>query len=180
MKKTICVSVEKDKPYVIVTYNNGVRVDLENHDSGTYIVPREQFIEACQHREKFKDILGIDITKGWQDTLFDAIDNMRTLKPLTLEEEAKFIVDTQVARYGEEEIAKEIEILEKQNEKVMEAIDDERARKATGTGKGSKKSRGTGADKLPDEPVPASSEQSRPVDIQGADDGDLFSEKVAE
>ena len=171
MKKLICCSYEPDKPYVMMTINNGVNINKPTHVSGTYIIDRDVFIDACKHREKFETLIGIDIRQGWQNALGDAIDNFKTLEPLSIQKTAQFVIDENVKLHGEEIIAKEIEALEKQTAECEEKAKELKGKKNARTNKtarnrnGGKKPAGKIDNGILDGPVPECSNESGPAGI---------------
>lgn len=166
MRKMITCSF--DDLGVVMTAWNGVHPDRNGHFSVTKTLSREDYNKACKNRALFSDILGVDITQGWQNALADAIKNASDLK-IDMHKMAEFYVELLTARFGEEKAKEIFAELEKQNTdiesavraKLDEAADKEEAEKAkktiekggtnepdkTGTGttestgKGNKKSR---------------------------------------
>lgn len=176
MKKMMAASFEPDQIGGFITIHNGVKVGREGHISKTIMITREGFNVACEDRIKFNDILGIDITTGWQDALGEMIHGCYPVPEISEDTMAKFIVEGEIARNGEETIAKEIEALDKQNHKLAEAVIEEVAKKQmeaqdgrldgnTKAGKGSKKSRRATDTKLSDDGGAESSAQPDGTDI---------------
>lgn len=119
VKKLIACSFEKNSMGGFITISNGLHPSQVGYIGKTVTITRDHFNECCKDRLLFNDVLGIDIRQGWQNALADAINNCQNLKTdVDAEKTAAFIVDGLVAQHGEEEIAKEVESLEKQNDAI--------------------------------------------------------------
>lgn len=105
---------------------NGVQTTRENHFSACIPMTKHAFIEAVKDRVKFNKLLGIDIRDGWQNALKDAIEPF-----VTMTEDCDPAVATDaVARAdvnirGEEAVAKDMEILDAENEKIAAEVEKE-------------------------------------------------------
>ena len=100
---------------------------------------KHAFLEALENRIKFNELLGIDIREGWQNALKDAIEPFVTMSedcdPAVV---ADAIAKADVNIRGEEEVAKDMETLEADNEKLANAVEKE-VKPAKKTTKKSKK-----------------------------------------
>lgn len=163
MKKLIACSFEPNSIGGFITINNGVHPDKPGHYSKTVMITRESFNEACANRELFNDILGVKISEGWQNALFDAIETCKNLKTDTgIPAMAEMIINHEIEERGEEAVAKDMEELDKHSEEVADAIDEAVEKKEVKNGRtdktaGKRKGR----------------KNSRWKDIAGISDGDV-------
>lgn len=139
MRKLICCSFEQGSMGGFITINNGIHPDRNGHYSKTVMITKEQFNEACENRRLFSDILGVDITMGWQNALKDAISNCSNLKttidPVKM---AETVIKGNIAEHGEEVVKKDMETLaeileeqEKFEEELAEKAEKEAKKKKT-------------------------------------------------
>lgn len=105
---------------------NGVQTVREKHFSACIPMTKHAFLEALKDRIKFNDLLGIDIREGWQNALKDAIEPFVTMTDdCDPEVAAKAVAQADINVRGEEAVTKDMEALEKDNEKLDEAIVEE-------------------------------------------------------
>ena len=124
MKRLIVCSFYHDDVHVYITLNNGVKPDAPNHYSKTVAITREAFNKACKDRHLFSDILGVDITQGWQNPLKDAISNCQNLKEPAPEKIGEFIIKANIEKRGEEAVKADMEAMEKQEEAIVKALEE--------------------------------------------------------
>lgn len=124
MKRMIVCSFDKDGIGGFITINNGVRPDAPNHYSKTVAITREAFNKACKDRHLFSDILGVDITQGWQNPLKDAISNCQNLKEPAPEKIGEFIIKANIEKRGEEAVKADMEAMKKQEEAIVKALEE--------------------------------------------------------
>lgn len=118
----IVCSFEPDCIGGFITINNGVHPDKVGHYSKTVTITKEAFNKACQDRHLFSDILGVDITQGWQNALKDAISNCQNIKEPSVEQLAEFIVKQNIEQRGEEAVRADMEAMEKQVEAIADTL----------------------------------------------------------
>lgn len=124
MKRMIVCSFEPDAIGGFITINNGVHPDRVGHYSKTVSITKESFNKACKNRHLFSEILGVDITQGWQNPLKDAISNCQNLKEPTPEQISKFIISANIEQRGEEAVKADMEAMEKQEEAIVKALEE--------------------------------------------------------
>ena len=134
VKKLITFSFEPDSIGGFCCICNGVQTVREKHMSKCIPMTKHAFLEALKDRIKFNELLGIDIREGWQNALKDAIEPFTTMTedadPAVL---ADAVAKADINIRGEEEVAKDVEILEVENEKLVAEVEKEikPAKKAT-------------------------------------------------
>lgn len=124
MKKLIVCSFEPDSIGGFITINNGIHPDKIGHYSKTVTITKEAFNKACKDRHLFSDILGVDITQGWQNSLKDAISNCQNLKEPTPEKIGEFIIKANIEKRGEDAVKADMEAMEKQVESIAQATEE--------------------------------------------------------
>lgn len=124
MKRMIVCSFEPDSIGGFITINNGVHPDRPGHYSKTVTITKEAFNKACKDRHLFSDILGVDITQGWQNPLKDAISNCQNLKEPAPEKIGEFIIKANIEKRGEEAVKADMEAMEKQEEAIVKALEE--------------------------------------------------------
>lgn len=124
MKRMIVCSFEPDSIGGFITINNGVHPDRVGHYSKTVTITKEAFNKACKDRHLFSDILGVDITLGWQNALKDAISNCQNLKEPTPEKIGEFIIKANIEKRGEEAVKADMEAMEKQEEAFIQSMEE--------------------------------------------------------
>lgn len=139
VKKLITFSFAPDSIGGFCCICNGVQTTREKHFSACIPMTKHAFLEALENRIKFNELLGIDIREGWQNALKDAIEPFVTMSedcdPAVV---ADAIAKADVNIRGEEEVAKDMETLEADNEKLANAVEKE-VKPAKKTTKKSKK-----------------------------------------
>jgi hypothetical protein len=134
VKKLITFSFEPDSIGGFCCICNGVQTVREKHMSKCIPMTKHAFLEALKDRIKFNELLGIDIREGWQNALKDAIEPFTTMTedadPAVL---ADAVAKADINIRGEEEVAKDVEVLEVENEKLVAEVEKEikPAKKAT-------------------------------------------------
>lgn len=134
VKKLITFSFEPDSIGGFCCICNGVQTVREKHMSKCIPMTKHAFLEALKDRIKFNELLGIDIREGWQNALKDAIEPFTTMTedadPAVL---ADAVAKADINIRGEEEVAKDVEILEVENKKLVAEVEKEikPAKKAT-------------------------------------------------
>lgn len=138
-KKLIAFSFEPESIGGFAIVCNGVHFGRNGAFSHCIPMTKQAFLEACKDRMKFNELLGIDIREGWQNALKDAMDPFTTMgedcDPAVV---ADAIAKADVNIRGEEEVAKDMEALEADNEKLVKAVEKE-VKPAKKTTKKSKK-----------------------------------------
>ena len=138
-KKLIAFSFEPESIGGFAIVCNGVHFGRNGAFSHCIPMTKQAFLEACKDRMKFNELLGIDIREGWQNALKDATDPFTTMKedcdPAVV---ADAIAQADVNIRGEEEVAKDMEVLDADNAKLVEAVEKE-VKPAKKTTKKSKK-----------------------------------------
>lgn len=145
VRKLIAFSFEPESIGGFAVVCNGVHFGRNGAFSHCYPLTKAAFVEAMKDRIKFNDILGIDIRDGWQNALKDAIEPFSTMT----EDADPAVVADAVAKAdinirGEEEVAKDVEVLEVENEKLVaevekEVIEEKPAKKSRKTTKKTQK-----------------------------------------
>jgi len=134
VKKLITFSFEPDSIGGFCCICNGVQTVREKHMSKCIPMTKHAFLEALKDRIKFNELLGIDIREGWQNALKDAIEPFTTMTedadPAVL---ADAVAKADINIRGEEEVAKDVEVLEVENKKLVAEVEKEikPAKKAT-------------------------------------------------
>lgn len=134
VKKLITFSFAPDSIGGFCCICNGVQTTREKHFSACIPMTKHAFLEALENRIKFNELLGIDIREGWQNALKDAIEPFITMTedadPAVL---ADAVAKADINVRGEEEVAKDVEILEVENKKLVAEVEKEikPAKKAT-------------------------------------------------
>lgn len=134
VKKLITFSFEPESIGGFCCICNGVQTVREKHMSKCIPMTKHAFLEALKDRIKFNELLGIDIREGWQNALKDAIEPFTTMTedadPAVL---ADAVAKADINIRGEEEVAKDVEVLEVENEKLVAEVEKEikPAKKAT-------------------------------------------------
>lgn len=134
VKKLITFSFEPDSIGGFCCICNGVQTVREKHMSKCIPMTKHAFLEALKDRIKFNELLGIDIREGWQNALKDAIEPFTTMTedadPAVL---ADAVAKADINIRGEEEVAKDVEVLEVENKKLAAEVEKEikPAKKAT-------------------------------------------------
>lgn len=126
VRKLIAFSFEPESIGGFAVVCNGVHFGRNGAFSHCYPLTKAAFVEAMKDRIKFNDILGIDIRDGWQNALKDAIEPFSTMT----EDADPAVVADAVAKAdinirGEEEVAKDVEVLEVENEKLVAEVEKE-------------------------------------------------------
>ena len=126
VRKLIAFSFEPESIGGFAVVCNGVHFGRNGAFSHCYPLTKAAFVEAMKDRIKFNDILGIDIRDGWQNALKDAIEPFSTMT----EDADPAVVADAVAKAdinirGEEEVAKDVEVLEAENEKLVAEVEKE-------------------------------------------------------
>jgi hypothetical protein len=126
VRKLIAFSFEPESIGGFAVVCNGVHFGRNGAFSHFYPLTKAAFVEAMKDRIKFNDILGIDIRDGWQNALKDAIEPFSTMT----EDADPAVVADAVAKAdinirGEEEVAKDVEVLEVENEKLVAEVEKE-------------------------------------------------------
>lgn len=138
-RKLIAFSFEPESIGGFAIVCNGVHFGRNGAFSHCIPMTKQAFLEACKDRMKFNELLGIDIREGWQNALKDAMDPFTTMgedcDPAVV---ADAIAKADVNIRGEEEVAKDMEALEADNEKLVKAVEKE-VKPAKKTTKKSKK-----------------------------------------
>ena len=138
-RKLIAFSFEPESIGGFAIVCNGVHFGRNGAFSHCIPMTKQAFLEACKDRIKFNELLGIDIREGWQNALKDAMDPFTTMSedcdPAVV---ADAIAKADVNIRGEEEVAKDMETLESDNEKLVQAVEKE-VKPAKKTTKKSKK-----------------------------------------
>lgn len=126
VKKLITFSFEPDSIGGFCCICNGVQTVREKHMSKCIPMTKHAFLEALKDRIKFNELLGIDIREGWQNALKDAIEPFTTMTedadPAVL---ADAVAKADINIRGEEEVAKDVEILEVENKKLVAEVEKE-------------------------------------------------------
>lgn len=126
VKKLITFSFEPDSIGGFCCICNGVQTVREKHMSKCVPMTKHDFLEALKDRIKFNELLGIDIREGWQNALKDAIEPFTTMTedadPAVL---ADVVAKADINIRGEEEVAKDVEVLEVENEKLVAEVEKE-------------------------------------------------------
>lgn len=145
VRKLIAFSFEPESIGGFAVVCNGVHFGRNGAFSHCYPLTKAAFVEAMKDRIKFNDILGVDIRDGWQNALKDAIEPFSTMT----EDADPAVVADAVAKAdinirGEEEVAKDVEVLEVENEKLVaevekEVIEEKPAKKSRKTTKKAQK-----------------------------------------
>lgn len=134
VKKLITFSFEPESIGGFCCICNGVQTVREKHMSKCIPMTKHAFLEALKDRIKFNELLGIDIREGWQNALKDAIEPFTTMTedadPAVL---ADAVAKADINIRGEEEVAKDVEVLEVENKKLIAEVEKEikPAKKAT-------------------------------------------------
>ena len=126
VRKLIAFSFEPESIGGFAVVCNGVHFGRNGAFSHCYPLTKAAFVEAMKDRIKFNDILGIDIRDGWQNALKDAIEPFSTMT----EDADPAVVADAVAKAdvnirGESEVKKDMETLEKDNEKLVAEVEKE-------------------------------------------------------
>ena len=141
VKKLITFSFEPDSIGGFCCICNGVQTVREKHMSKCIPMTKHAFLEALKDRIKFNELLGIDIREGWQNALKDAIEPFTTMTedadPAVL---ADAVAKADINIRGEEEVAKDVETLESDNEKLIAEVEKE-VKKDTKKSKAPKKAK---------------------------------------
>lgn len=133
-RKLIAFSFEPESIGGFAIVCNGVHFGRNGAFSHCIPMTKQAFLEACKDRIKFNELLGIDIREGWQNALKDATDPFTTMgedcDPAVV---ADAIAQADINVRGEEEVKKDMEILDADNEKLAKAVEKEvvPAKKAT-------------------------------------------------
>lgn len=126
VKKLITFSFEPESIGGFCCICNGVQTVREKHMSKCIPMTKHAFLEALKDRIKFNELLGIDIREGWQNALKDAIEPFTTMTedadPAVL---ADAVAKADINVRGEEEVAKDVEILEVENKKLVAEVEKE-------------------------------------------------------
>lgn len=126
VRKLIAFSFEPESIGGFGIVCNGVHFKRNGAFSHCYPMTKAAFVEAMKDRIKFNDLLGIDIREGWQNALADAIAPFTTMTDdCDPEVAAKAVAQADINVRGEEAVTKDMETLEKDNEKLDEAIEKE-------------------------------------------------------
>ena len=134
VRKLIAFSFEPESIGGFAIVCNGVHMGRNGAFSHCYPLTKSAFLEAMKDRIKFNELLGIDIREGWQNALADAIAPFTTMTedadPAVL---ADAVAKADINIRGEEEVAKDVEVLEGENEKLVAEVEKEikPAKKAT-------------------------------------------------
>lgn len=134
VRKLIAFSFEPESIGGFAIVCNGVHMGRNGAFSHCYPLTKSAFLEAMKDRIKFNELLGIDIREGWQNALADAIAPFTTMTedadPAVL---ADAVAKADINIRGEEEVAKDVEVLEVENEKLVAEVEKEikPAKKAT-------------------------------------------------
>lgn len=118
MKKVISCSF--DELGVVITAWNGVHPDKPGHFSVTKTMSREDWNDACENRGRFSEILGTDITKGWQNALAEVINNAKRLH-VDMDAMTRFLVDM-LAKYHGDKAEEVFAQLAESNQRIEEAV----------------------------------------------------------
>lgn len=141
VKKLITFSFAPDSIGGFCCICNGVQTTREKHFSACIPMTKHAFLEALENRIKFNELLGIDIREGWQNALKDAIEPFITMTedadPAVL---ADAVAKADINIRGEEEVAKDVETLESDNEKLIAEVEKE-VKKDTKKSKAPKKAK---------------------------------------
>lgn len=125
-KKLIAFSFEPESIGGFAIVCNGVHFGRNGAFSHCIPMTKQAFLEACKDRIKFNELLGIDIREGWQNALKDATDPFTTMSedcdPAVV---ADAIAQADVNVRGEEAVAKDMETLDADNEKLAKAVEKE-------------------------------------------------------
>ena len=126
VRKLIAFSFEPDSIGGFGIVCNGVHMGRNGAFSHCYPMTKQAFIEALHDRMKFNELLGIDIRDGWQNALKDAIEPFVTMTedcdPAVV---AQAVAQADVNVRGEEAVEKDMETLEKDNEKLVAEVEKE-------------------------------------------------------
>lgn len=134
VRKLIAFSFEPESIGGFAIVCNGVHMGRNGAFSHCYPLTKSAFLEAMKDRIKFNELLGIDIREGWQNALADAIAPFTTMTedadPAVL---ADAVAKADINIRGEEEVAKDVKVLEVENEKLVAEVEKEikPAKKAT-------------------------------------------------
>jgi hypothetical protein len=134
VRKLIAFSFEPESIGGFAIVCNGVHMGRNGAFSHCYPLTKSAFLEAMKDRIKFNELLGIDIREGWQNALADAIAPFTTMTedadPAVL---ADAVAKADINIRGEEEVAKDVEVLEVENKKLVAEVEKEikPAKKAT-------------------------------------------------
>ena len=134
VRKLIAFSFEPESIGGFAIVCNGVHMGRNGAFSHCYPLTKSAFLEAMKDRIKFNELLGIDIREGWQNALADAIAPFTTMTedadPAVL---ADAVAKADINIRGEKEVAKDVEVLEVENEKLVAEVEKEikPAKKAT-------------------------------------------------
>ena len=126
VRKLIAFSFEPESIGGFAIVCNGVNFSRNGAFSHCYPMTKHAFIEAMKDRIKFNELLGIDVRDGWQNALADAIAPFTTMT----EDCDPAVATDAVARAdvnirGEEAVAKDMEILDAENEKIAAEVEKE-------------------------------------------------------
>lgn len=124
VKKLIACSFDSESMGGFITICNGVPFGREGHYSKTVAITKEGFLEASKDKLKFNDILGVNITQGWQNALSDAIECYKNMTDTFDPKQAlKTSCEMDVKVRGEEAVIKDAEVVEKKNEALDKEIE---------------------------------------------------------
>lgn len=126
VRKLITFSFAPDSIGGFCCICNGVQTTREKHFSACIPMTKHAFLEALENRIKFNELLGIDIRDGWQNALKDAIEPFITMTedadPAVI---ADAVAKADINVRGEAEVKKDMETLEKDNEKLVAEVEKE-------------------------------------------------------
>lgn len=126
VRKLIAFSFEPESIGGFAIVCNGVHMGRNGAFSHCYPLTKSAFLEAMKDRIKFNELLGIDIREGWQNALADAIAPFTTMTedadPAVL---ADAVAKADINIRGEEEVAKDVEVLEVENKKLVAEVEKE-------------------------------------------------------